>query len=113
MEKEFKYKGYIGSISYSDEDGVFYGKIEGILDLVNYESETKEGLRSAFEESVDYYLDFCKSHNKKPEKSFDAKVSLDLTPETQWGITQLANKAGMSFNAFVRQTLDKVASTIL
>lgn len=32
-----KYKNYIGSVSFSDEDNVFYGKIEGINSMVNFE----------------------------------------------------------------------------
>ena len=31
------YKGYIGSVSFSEKDNVFFGKIEGINGLVNFE----------------------------------------------------------------------------
>ena len=34
------YKGYIGSVNYSDKDQVFFGKIEGINGLVNFEGES-------------------------------------------------------------------------
>ena len=30
MKNTLNYKGFIGSVSYSDEDQVLYGKIEGI-----------------------------------------------------------------------------------
>lgn len=30
------YKGYLGSVAYSEKDQVFFGKIEGINGLVNY-----------------------------------------------------------------------------
>lgn len=53
-----KYKDYYGSINYSDKDGVFYGKLEGIRDLVSYEGQDLSSLRSSFEEIVDDYLDF-------------------------------------------------------
>ena len=29
------YKGYLGSVAYSEKDNVFFGKIEGINGLVN------------------------------------------------------------------------------
>lgn len=67
-ESKLKYKGYLGSIAYSETDEVFYGKIEGISDLVNYESVTEDGLLGAFEEAVDHYLSFCHEHDKQPEK---------------------------------------------
>lgn len=53
-----KYKDYYGSINYSDKDGVFYGKLEGIRDLVSYEGQDLSSLRSSFEQIVDDYLDF-------------------------------------------------------
>lgn len=31
-----KYKGFIGSVAFSEADGVFFGKIEGIDGLVNF-----------------------------------------------------------------------------
>lgn len=31
------YKGYIGSVVFSEKDGVFFGKIEGINGTVNNE----------------------------------------------------------------------------
>ena len=30
------YKGYLGSVAYSEKDQVFFGKNEGINGLVNY-----------------------------------------------------------------------------
>lgn len=33
------YKGYIGSVSFSEKDNVFFGKIEGIDGLVNFEGK--------------------------------------------------------------------------
>lgn len=53
------YKSYYGSVHYSDEDRVFHGKIEFIRSLVSYEGGDVEGLRKAFEEAVDDYLELC------------------------------------------------------
>ena len=33
------YNGYIGSVNFSEKDGVFYGKLEGIDGLVNFQEE--------------------------------------------------------------------------
>ncbi len=35
-----KYKDFIGSVAFSEADGVFFGKIEGIDGLVNFEGES-------------------------------------------------------------------------
>lgn len=56
-----KYRNYTTNIEYSEEDKVFYGKIEGIKDLVNFESEDLNGIEQAFHDAVDDYVLFCKT----------------------------------------------------
>jgi predicted HicB family RNase H-like nuclease len=50
------YKGCTGSIEYSEEDKVFYGKILNIKDLVLFEGYCLEELEQAFQEMVDDYI---------------------------------------------------------
>ena len=50
------YKGYLGSVAFSEQDNVFFGKIEVINGLVNYEGESLKELTEAFHEAVDDYL---------------------------------------------------------
>ncbi len=61
--KEMKYKDYFGSVNYSDADGVFYGKLEGIRDLVSYEGQDVDSLQRSFEQVVDDYLDFLSGND--------------------------------------------------
>lgn len=49
-------KGFIGSVAFSKEDKVFFGKIEGIEGLVNDEGSDIAELEKAFHEAVDDYL---------------------------------------------------------
>ena len=37
MKDMMKYKGYFGSVHYSDDDNLFYGKLEFIRALVSYD----------------------------------------------------------------------------
>jgi predicted HicB family RNase H-like nuclease len=53
------YRGYNGSVAYSEKDQVFFGKIEGINGLVNYEADSVKELTDAFHEAVDDYLACC------------------------------------------------------
>ena len=39
------YKGYTARIEYDDEDGIFFGRISGIDDGVNFHGETVQELR--------------------------------------------------------------------
>ena len=100
-----KYKGYIGSVAYSEPDKVFYGKLEGIDDLVNYEGESVQELTSAFHEAVEDYLIFCEEHNCKPEKSYSGAFNVRVAPCLRRDIANLAAEAGISINAFVKRAL--------
>lgn len=53
------YKVFLGSVSFSEKDGVFFGKIEGIEGLVNFEGESVTELTNAFHEAVDDYIAYC------------------------------------------------------
>jgi len=39
MSNLLEYKGYVGSIEFSEVDLVFYGKVQGIRSLISYEGE--------------------------------------------------------------------------
>lgn len=50
------YKGYLGSVAFSEKDQVFFGKIEGINGLVNFEGESVKELTEAFHETVYFWI---------------------------------------------------------
>ena len=63
------YKGYYGSVEFSDEDSVFFGRIVGVNDRITYEGLDVESLRHDFELAVDEYLDMCSQLGKEPENN--------------------------------------------
>ena len=62
-----EYKGFYAGVLYSDEDCVFYGKVSGINDLVNFESDSEDHIEYEFHRAVDEYLDLCKEIGKDYE----------------------------------------------
>lgn len=70
MKDIIEYNGFLASIHFNSDDEIFFGKIEGIEDLVSFEGESVKHLKKAFKESVDDYLELCHKANKSPEKSF-------------------------------------------
>lgn len=64
-----KYKGYTGSIEFSEEDNLFFGKVAGIRSLVSYEGKDIDELTEDFKGAIDDYLNLCKEIGKEPEKS--------------------------------------------
>ena len=53
MNNIIKYKGYIGSVEFSESDGIFYGKVQGIRSLISYEGTTANELITDFHDAVD------------------------------------------------------------
>lgn len=56
--KTLNYKGYKGSIEYSEHDQLYFGKVLDLPGtLISYEGKTPEDLEKDFQESIDCYLD--------------------------------------------------------
>ena len=66
MTAVLNYRGYAGSINYSEDDAVHCGEILGIQDLVLYEADGVAGLQAAFEEAVEHYLEGCEIAGEGP-----------------------------------------------
>ncbi|MBR1401736.1 MAG: type II toxin-antitoxin system HicB family antitoxin [Prevotella sp.] len=101
------YKGYIGSVAFSEKDKVFFGKVEGINGLVNFEGESVEELTDAFHEAVDDYLAYCEDEGIEPNKSYSGVLNVRLTPSIHRQIAILARQAGMTLNAFIKNALEE------
>ena len=69
-----EYKGYVGSVEYSEDDGLLYGKVQGIRSLLSYEGNSVTELKEDFHEVVDAYLDDCKEEGIQPEIPYDGKI---------------------------------------
>lgn len=68
MKKMMRYKDFYGTIEYSLDDNIFYGKVIGINELILYEGKILEELIKDFNEIVYEYLEDCKSQGIKPQK---------------------------------------------
>ena len=64
MNNTIQYKGYIGSIEFSEEDRLFYGKVMGIRSLISYEGKSAAELIDDFHNAVDDYLEMCAAEAK-------------------------------------------------
>ena len=100
------YKGYIGSVAFSEKDNVFFGKVEGINGLVNFEGESVKELTEAFHEAVDDYLKYCQEEGIEPNKSYSGSLNIRISPEIHSKIAMLAREAGITINGYIKKTLE-------
>ncbi len=107
--KQLNYKGYTGSIEYSREDDLFFGKVLGIKSLLSYEGKTGKELEKDFQEAVDSYLDDCNENNREPEKPFKGSFNVRISPKLHYKAALLAQEEQMSLNSFVEESIrDKI-----
>lgn len=107
MRDFIQYKDYYGSVHFSDDDLIFYGKIEFIRALITYEAVDAKGLKKAFEGSVDDYLATCVSQNIEPEKPFKGSLNIRLGQELHRMVAIMAEKHQSSINKFIVNTLER------
>lgn len=101
------YKGYLGSVAFSEKDNVFFGKIEGINGLVNFEGESVQELTNAYHEAVDDYLAYCEAEGIEPDKSYTGVLNVRLTPAIHRQVAMLARQAGLTLNAYIKEALEE------
>lgn len=106
MNDILEYKGYYASLRFSSEDEVFYGKLLGIDDLVNFEGASVRELKKAFHEAVDDYLETCKKLGKEPNKTYKGTFNVRLTTDLHRQAALYAAMHNVSLNDFVRTAID-------
>jgi len=107
MKDILTYKKFIGTVSFSAEDRVFYGKVEGINDLVTFEGATVDDLEQSFKYMVDEHIEDCKKEGVPVEKSFKGSLNVRLSPNLHKKMAQIALLKGISINKLINEILRK------
>lgn len=110
MKDTIKYKDYLGSVRFSAEDKVFYGRIEGIDDLVTFEGSSVDELVSAFGEAVDDYITLCSQVKKPVKKSYKGSFNVRIDPELHKKAANLSSTRGISLNELVEEAIQRYVS---
>ncbi len=107
MKNALDYKGYSGSVEFSADDEVFFGKINGIRDLVTFEADSVTKLKKSFKEAVDDYIETCKKTGKDPDKEFKGSFNVRIKPKIHRLAVMKSAALKISLNQFVERVLEK------
>lgn len=105
MNNTMEYKGYVGSVEFSEEDGIFFGKVMGLRALLSYEGSNARELVADFHAAVDDYLALCAAEGTEPEKAYKGSFNVRISPELHKNLAITAAARQMSLNSFVEQAL--------
>ena len=107
MKDILTYRDYIGSVHFNAEDEIFFGKIEGIEDLISFEGSSVNELKKAFKEAVEDYIILCKEAGKNMEKSYKGSFNVRIPPEIHKRAKRIATMKGISLNQFVQKAVEE------
>lgn len=105
MSTLLEYRGYIGSVEYSNQDEVFFGRLEFIRDLVTYEGADAKSLKAAFHDAVADYLETCAAEGKTPEVPLKGSFNVRPGHELHRRAMIHAKRKGINLNAVVSDAL--------
>ena len=107
MSSVVRYRGYVGSVEFSEEDCLFYGKVLGIRGLISYEGSSAKELLEGFHGAVDEYLSVCNAEEIEPEKPYEGSFNVRIEPELHQQAALCAMAMKISLNSFVESAIRK------
>ena len=108
MGNLFKYAEFLGSVQYSAEDEVFYGKVLGVDDLVTFEGSSVRELKKAFKDAVNDYVNACNLIGKSAHKSYKGTFNVRMPIELHKKAAAVAEERGISLNELVRLGVERM-----
>lgn len=105
MNNTMQYKGYLGSVEFSEEDELFFGKVMGIRSLISYEGETAHELLADFHRSVNEYLESCRAEGHEPEIAYKGSFNVRIPPDLHRQLVIYATSHQMTLNHCIEKIL--------
>ena len=105
MNNTMEYKGYVGSVEFSEEVALFFGKVLGVRALISYEGENARDLVEDFHSAVDDYLELCAAEGVEPEKAYKGSFNVRISPELHKKAAIAAMAKQISLNRFVEESI--------
>jgi predicted HicB family RNase H-like nuclease len=108
---ELSYKGYLGSLEASIEDGCLHGRILFIDDLITYEGDTVPAIQIAFQQAVDRYFAHCERTGKQPNRPYSGTFNVRIGPELHSRAAKAAHLKKVKLNEYVKQAIQWAIET--
>ena len=105
MSSTMEYKGYTGSVEYSSEDNLLFGRLVGIRDRILFDGEDVKTLQANFRGAVDEYLAFCEAEGKTPDKPFKGSLNIRIPAELHRTLALTAEMEHKSLNSVIAERL--------
>ena len=107
-----EYKGYVGKVEFDDQAGIFHGEVLDTRDVITFQGQSVDELKTAFQGSIDDYLAFCEQRGEEPNKPFSGQFVTRIPPELHRQVNLAASISGKSLNAWVVEQLQTAVARV-
>lgn len=105
MNNMLEYKGYYGTVEFSENDNILFGKVVGVNSLISYEGDSIKSLREDFEGAVDDYIEMCADNGVEPEKVYKGSFNVRISPELHKSLALFSASRGETLNSTVEEAI--------
>ena len=110
MNSTMRYKDFIASINYADDDKLFWGEILGINDTVAFHGQSVTELEERFRIHADEYIERCKEKGTEPLKTYTGNFNVRIDPEEHKIAALKAASEHISLNQYVGKAISLLNS---
>ncbi len=96
-----KYKGYTAKVELDEEQGVLFGRVLGLRDVITFEARTVPEAIEEFQETIDFYLETCAKRGEEPDRPYSGNFMVRIDPARHRALAIAAEEEGKSLNAMV------------
>lgn len=105
-----KYKGYTAIVTVDEDEGLLFGRVIGLRDVITFQAETVPQAIEEFHATIDFYLETCAKRGESPEKPYSGNFLVRVDPELHRQIAIAAEASEVSINSLI---VDAVRETLL
>lgn len=107
MNNMLEYKGYYGTVEFSDTDNILFGKVIGINSLLSFEGDSVKSLKEDFKGVIDDYLEMCAENGVSPEKHYRGTFNVRVSPELHRTLARYSATHGLTLNSTVEEAIKR------
>ena len=104
------YQGYIGTVAFDEEADIFHGEVVNTRDVITFQGRSVDEIRTAFRDSVDEYVKFCKERGREPERPYSGRIALRIPAELHRNASAAASAEGKSLNAWLTAAVERATA---
>ena len=105
------YKGYSAQVEIDLDANLLFGRVLDVRTVITFETDRVDGVRAAFEEAIEDYLEFCATRGKEPERPYAGNITLRTSARNHRMFAEASRAAGLSMNAWMERALIQAAES--